>query len=308
MLFFLLFHSFLFLLYQLVDHTRVILKDVDGSVPGAEYINANYIRPLEIDQNNDLLTSMSSLENLSNHSAYATLSNPHHPSNKCVNCQILNKMCVQCAISNGGNGDCSSSNFINNNKSIGGHRRTDSMTSIRSNFSSVTTMSVASTMTKKADDFISKTYIATQGCLPNTIMDFWSMIWQENTRVIVMTTKEIERTKVINRLLYYCIMYLILMQVSLNYRKSVKSIGLMLDNNKSGDMQKYHVYQSLQLLIIHYVNFCSHGVVVKIGKSFNIIFWYGLIMVFHQIPVVFSIFYKMSMHVKRHYYVMVSIL
>ncbi|CAO1422496.1 unnamed protein product [Diamesa hyperborea] len=177
------------------DHTRVILKDVDGSVSGAEYINANYIRPLEIDQNNDLLTSMSSLENLSNHSAYATLSNPHHPSNKCVNCQILNKMCVQCAISNGGNGDSSSSNFINNNKSIGGHRRTDSMTSIRSNFSSVTTMSVASTMTKKADDFISKTYIATQGCLPNTIMDFWSMIWQENTRVIVMTTKEIERTK-----------------------------------------------------------------------------------------------------------------
>lgn len=172
-------------------------------MPGAEYINANYIRPLEIDQNNDLLTSMSSLENLSNHSAYATLSNPHHPSNKCVNCQILNKMCVQCSISNGGgggnNGDCSSSNFINNNKSIGGHRRTDSMTSIRSNFSSVTTMSVASTMTKKADDFISKTYIATQGCLPNTIMDFWSMIWQENTRVIVMTTKEIERTKVINQ-------------------------------------------------------------------------------------------------------------
>lgn len=38
-----------------------------------------------------------------------------------------------------------------------------------------------------------KTYIATQGCLPNTITDFWSMIWQENTRVIVMTTKELER-------------------------------------------------------------------------------------------------------------------
>lgn len=40
-----------------------------------------------------------------------------------------------------------------------------------------------------------KTYIATQGCLPNTITDFWNMIWQENTRVIVMTTKELERGK-----------------------------------------------------------------------------------------------------------------
>lgn len=39
-------------------------------------------------------------------------------------------------------------------------------------------------------------YIATQGCLPTTINDFWLMVWQENTRVIVMTTKEIERGKV----------------------------------------------------------------------------------------------------------------
>ncbi|XP_076047900.1 tyrosine-protein phosphatase non-receptor type 11-like isoform X2 [Oratosquilla oratoria] len=40
-----------------------------------------------------------------------------------------------------------------------------------------------------------KTYIATQGCLLSTCNDFWYMIWQENTRVIVMTTKEIERGK-----------------------------------------------------------------------------------------------------------------
>ena len=41
-----------------------------------------------------------------------------------------------------------------------------------------------------------KCYIATQGCLPNTIADFWHMVYQENTRVIVMTTKEMERGKV----------------------------------------------------------------------------------------------------------------
>ncbi|KAJ8395168.1 hypothetical protein AAFF_G00036240 [Aldrovandia affinis] len=38
-----------------------------------------------------------------------------------------------------------------------------------------------------------KVFIATQGCLQNTIIDFWKMVYQENTHVIVMTTKEMER-------------------------------------------------------------------------------------------------------------------
>ncbi|XP_015123570.1 tyrosine-protein phosphatase corkscrew isoform X2 [Diachasma alloeum] len=40
-----------------------------------------------------------------------------------------------------------------------------------------------------------KCYIATQGCLPNTVQDFWHMVYQENIQVIVMTTKEMERGK-----------------------------------------------------------------------------------------------------------------
>lgn len=43
---------------------------------------------------------------------------------------------------------------------------------------------------------LKKGYIATQGALPNTVVDFWRMVWQENCRTIVMTTKEVERGKV----------------------------------------------------------------------------------------------------------------
>ena len=36
-------------------------------------------------------------------------------------------------------------------------------------------------------------YIATQGCLPGTVNDFWRMVYYENTRIIIMTTNEVER-------------------------------------------------------------------------------------------------------------------
>ncbi|XP_023651394.1 tyrosine-protein phosphatase non-receptor type 6 [Paramormyrops kingsleyae] len=38
-----------------------------------------------------------------------------------------------------------------------------------------------------------KVYIATQGCLATTVNDFWQMVWQECSRVIVMTTREVEK-------------------------------------------------------------------------------------------------------------------
>uniref|UniRef100_A0A0K0D0C1 protein-tyrosine-phosphatase n=1 Tax=Angiostrongylus cantonensis TaxID=6313 RepID=A0A0K0D0C1_ANGCA len=43
--------------------------------------------------------------------------------------------------------------------------------------------------------YANREYISTQGCLPNTLLDFWRMVWQENTRVIVMTTREMERSR-----------------------------------------------------------------------------------------------------------------
>jgi len=41
-----------------------------------------------------------------------------------------------------------------------------------------------------------KEYIASQGCLPATIADFWRMIWQEKTMMIVMVTDLVEMGKV----------------------------------------------------------------------------------------------------------------
>lgn len=47
-----------------------------------------------------------------------------------------------------------------------------------------------------AENYETRNYVVTQGCLYNTINDFWKMIWQEDSRVIVMITKLFEKSKV----------------------------------------------------------------------------------------------------------------
>lgn len=193
------------------DHTRVKLKDVDNSAPGAEYINANYIRqPTESEQNemssssenlaqqttnnNSSSSSVTSCNTSSSSSTangscgtpgvtattYASIN--QQPTKNCQSCQLLGKPCSQC------------SQKANESK----HKRNESLTS-RLQLQAGGCPSAGgggllrAGTTDEKDLF--KTYIATQGCLANTIQDFWNMIWQENTRVIVMTTKEIERGK-----------------------------------------------------------------------------------------------------------------
>lgn len=46
------------------------------------------------------------------------------------------------------------------------------------------------------DLLVDSEYISTQGPLPNTVCDFWRMVWEQNSRIIVMLTKEIESGRV----------------------------------------------------------------------------------------------------------------
>ncbi|XP_055923172.1 tyrosine-protein phosphatase corkscrew isoform X3 [Eupeodes corollae] len=156
------------------DHTRVKLSDVDRSIAGAEYINANYIR---LPTDGDLNNMSSSSESLNTVSSCPACTAAYMQKN-CQNCQMLNKTCVQCAMKTAilPYNNCTTCN--KKSDTMHKHKRSESLTSAR-----------------KDEREMFKTYIATQGCLQNTIQDFWNMIWQENTRVIVMTTKEYERGK-----------------------------------------------------------------------------------------------------------------
>ncbi|XP_058059134.1 tyrosine-protein phosphatase corkscrew isoform X1 [Anopheles bellator] len=184
------------------DHTRVKLKDVDSLIAGADYINANYIRqPTEAEQNdmssssenlsqssglvnNGSIAGMQLNSSTNNNSSNGTALNNGNtssygaglmqPTKNCSSCQLLNKPCAQCSLKV-------------TNEGVK-HKRNESITSRMQ-------LQQQHSPHKRDEKDLFKTYIATQGCLANTIQDFWNMIWQENTRVIVMTTKEMERGK-----------------------------------------------------------------------------------------------------------------
>ena len=46
-------------------------------------------------------------------------------------------------------------------------------------------------------------YIATQGPLPQTVNDFWKMVWEYEVRCIVMLCRKEEKVKRCNSISYY---------------------------------------------------------------------------------------------------------
>ncbi|CAH0669318.1 unnamed protein product [Spodoptera exigua] len=166
------------------DRTRVVLKDIPPDAPpGSDYINANYIRCEMIEPGSDCHDSSNgSYENGSSRdntpSKNKEKSSPVHTS--VIVCEEkLANVKVQ------GNGTKLSPPF--------------EPCVLRTNPNYVNTTIPKSTEETEngiVDHVYNKLYIATQGCLSTTIYPFWSMIWQEDVRIIIMTTKEIERGKV----------------------------------------------------------------------------------------------------------------
>lgn len=168
------------------DHTRVILRDIPTDPPaGADYINANYIRCDFIDTNSDSQDLNGSNENNSPHTkdGASRIKDKLSPTRTGV---IITEEKPREILKVYGNGT---------------HKPTPTFepTVLRTNPNYVnTTIPKSKEIVENGDTDIvyNKLYIATQGCLSTTIYQFWSMIWQEDVRIIIMTTKEIERGKV----------------------------------------------------------------------------------------------------------------
>ncbi|KAJ8727200.1 hypothetical protein PYW08_015597 [Mythimna loreyi] len=166
------------------DRTRVVLKDIPPDAPaGSDYINANYIR-CEMIEPGDHDSSNGSYENGS------TLSRDNTPSKNKEKLSPVHTSVIVCEeklanVKIQGNGTKLIPSF--------------EPCVLKSNPNYVNTTIPKSTEETEngiVDHVYNKTYIATQGCLSTTIYPFWSMIWQEDVRIIIMTTKEIERGKV----------------------------------------------------------------------------------------------------------------
>ncbi|XP_041092103.1 tyrosine-protein phosphatase non-receptor type 22-like isoform X2 [Polyodon spathula] len=102
-----------------------------------------------------------------------------------------------------------------------------------------------------------KAYIATQGPLPSTVLDFWRMIWEYNVQVIVMACREFEMGR------KKCERYWATLEEE-SFKCAVFSISCDSEENK-GDyvvrILKATLFNECRAIYqLHYVNWPDHGV------------------------------------------------
>lgn len=170
------------------DRTRVILRDIPPDAPpGSDYINANYIRSDCYDLSPDNDSDGGSFEN--GHLSRDGMPSKHkEKSHTQPPTFVVTEEVENSSVYSKGQGSVSNS-----------PPAFEPSVLVRSNPNYVNTTipkSAEETENGVVDHVYNKIYIATQGCLSSTIYPFWSMIWQEDVRIIIMTTKEIERGKV----------------------------------------------------------------------------------------------------------------
>ncbi|KAK6470600.1 tyrosine-protein phosphatase non-receptor type 22-like isoform X1 [Huso huso] len=113
-----------------------------------------------------------------------------------------------------------------------------------------------------------KAYIATQGPLPNTVLDFWRMIWEYNVQVIVMACREFEMGR------KKCERYWAAPEEE-TFKCGVFSISCESEENK-GDyvvrILKATLFNECRAIYqLHYVNWPDHGVPTSIDPMLEMI-------------------------------------
>lgn len=172
------------------DHTRVILRDIPPDAPpGSDYINANYIRCDHTDCNSDSQDDANgSNENGSPRARAGTPSRSMKEKSSPTHASVV----------------VTEESPKEVHKSVHGNGVHKTVAPFEPSVLPANPNYVNTTIPKSAIDsdrgleehVYNKLYIATQGCLSSTVYQFWSMVWQEDVRIIIMTTKEVERGKV----------------------------------------------------------------------------------------------------------------
>ncbi|CAG9091930.1 unnamed protein product [Plutella xylostella] len=223
------------------DHTRVVLKDIpEGSPAGADYINANYIRcePFELQD-----------------------------------CSYVVAARAAAGAGGGGGDEPASPTHTAVMVSAEPVRRAPPAAPRRRIWEPCllppTAPAHPGDPPAPPEPVYNKTYIATQGCLPSTVHQFWSMIWQEDVRIIIMTTKEIERGKV------KCERY----WPELGKSETIKN--LTVSNEEESSTQDYTLrrfkvmkegsVEGRSILHFHFTAWPDHGVPGEPGRVLNIL-------------------------------------